>query len=71
MINHHNTISAGRDKRDVVQPLLRLHDEGIILPPKKMAEWAVAHGWCEENPKELIDLAKKINRGVRPRCQRY
>ena len=71
MINHHNTISAGRDKRDVVQPLLRLHDAGIILPPKKMAEWAVAHGWCEDNPKELIDLAKKINRGVRPRCQRY
>ena len=24
-----------------------------------------------KNPKELIDLAKKINRGVRPRCQRY
>lgn len=71
MINHHNTISAGRDKRDVVQPLLRLHDEGILLPPKKMAEWVVAHGWCEENPKELIDLAKKINRGVRPRCRRY
>ena len=71
MINHHNTISVGRDKRDVVQPLLRLHDAGIILPPKKMAEWAVAHGWRRGNPKELIDLAKKINRGVRPRCQRY
>lgn len=71
MINHHNTISVGRDKRDVVQPLLRLHDAGIILPPKKMAEWAVAHGWRRGNPKELIDLAKKINKGVRPRCQRY
>ena len=58
-INHNNTISAGRDKRDVVRPLLRLHDEGIILPPKKMAEWAVAHGWRRGNPKELIDLAKK------------
>lgn len=71
MINHNNTIAAGRDKRDVVRPLLRLHDEGIILPPKKMAEWAVAHGWRRGNPKELIDLAKKINKGVRPRCKPY
>ena len=71
MINHNNTITAGRDKRDVVQPLLRLHDEGVILPPKKMAEWAVAHGWRRGNPKELIDLAKRINNGVRPRCMRY
>ena len=71
MINHNNTISAGRDKSDVVRPLLRLHDEGIVLPPKKMAEWAVAHGWRRGNPKELIDLAKKINNGVRPRCMRY
>ena len=71
MINHNNTISAGRDKRDVVRPLLRLHDEGIILPPKKMAEWAVAHGWRRGNPKELIDLAKKINNGVRPRYRSY
>ena len=71
MVNHNNTIAAGRDKRDVVRPLLRLHDAGIILPPKKMAEWAVAHGWRRGNPKELIDLAKKINNGVRPRCMRY
>lgn len=71
MINHNNTIAAGRDKRDVVRPLLRLHDEGITLPPKKMAEWAIAHGWRRGNPKELIDLAKKINNGVRPRCMRY
>lgn len=71
MINHDNTISAGRDKRDVVRPLLRLHDAGIILPPKKMAEWAVAHGWRGGNPKELIELAKKINKGVRPRCKSY
>lgn len=71
MINHNNTITAGRDKRDVVRPLLLLHDEGVILPPKKMAEWAVAHGWHRGNPKELIDLAKKINNGVRPRCMRY
>ena len=71
MINHNNTITAGRDKRDVVRPLLRLHDEGIVLPPKKMAEWAVAHGWRRGNPKELINLAKKINNGVRPRCMRY
>ena len=71
MINHNNTISAGLDKSDVVRPLLRLHDEGIILPPKKMAEWAVAHGWRRGNPKELIDLAKKINNGVRPRYRSY
>ena len=71
MINHNNTIAAGRDKRDVVRPLLRLHDAGIILPPKKMAEWAVAHGWRRGNPKELIDLAKKINNGVRPCFMRY
>ena len=71
MINHNNTIAAGRDKRDVVRPLLRLHDAGVILPPKKMAEWAVAHGWRRGNPKELIDLAKKINKGVRPRCKSY
>ena len=71
MINHNNTISVGRDKRDVVRPLLRLHDAGIILPPKKMAEWAVAHGWRRGNPKELIELAKKINKGVRPRCKSY
>ena len=70
-INRNNTISAGYEKSQVVRPLLRLHDEGIILPPKKMAEWAVAHGWRCDNPKELISLAKKINRGVRPRCQRY
>ena len=71
MINHNNTITAGRDKRDVVKPLLRLHDAGIILPPKKMAEWAVAHGWRGGNPKELIEMAKKINKGVRPRCKSY
>jgi hypothetical protein len=70
-INRNNTISTGYEKSQVVQPLLRLHDAGIILPPKKMAEWAVAHGWRRGNPKELIDLAKKINKGVRPRCQRY
>ena len=71
LINRNNTISAGYEKSQVVRPLLRLHDEGIILPPKKMAEWAVAHGWRRGNPKELIDLAKKINKGVRPRCMRY
>ena len=71
LINRNNTISAGYEKSQVVRPLLRLHDEGIILPPKKMAEWAVAHGWRRGNPKELIDLAKKINNGVRPRCMRY
>lgn len=71
MINHNNTITAGRNKRDAVRPLLLLHDEGVILPPKKMAEWVVAHGWRCGNPKELIDLAKRINKGVRPRCKPY
>lgn len=45
MINHNNTITAGRNKRDAVRPLLLQHDEGVILPPKKMAAWVVAHGW--------------------------
>lgn len=71
MINHNNTISAGRDKRDVIRPLLRLHDDGVPLPAKKMAEWAVAHGWRSDNPKELIEWVGKINVGVRPRVPRY
>ena len=71
MINHNNTISAGRDKRDVIRPLLRLHDNGVPLPAKKMAEWAVAHGWRSDNPKELIEWVRKINSGVRPRVSRY
>ncbi len=71
MINHNNTISAGRDKRDVIRPLLRLHDDGVPLPAKKMAEWAVAHGWRSDNPKELIEWVGKINAGVRPRVPRY
>ena len=71
MINHNNTISAGRDKRDVIRPLLRLHDDGVPLPAKKMAEWAVAHGWRSDNPKELIEWVRKINSGVRPSVSRY
>lgn len=71
MINHNNTISAGRDKRDVIRPLLRLHDDGVPLPATKMAEWAVAHGWRSDNPKELIEWVRKINSGVRPRVSRY
>nr|WP_303770041.1 hypothetical protein [Schaalia odontolytica] len=71
LINHNNTISAGREKRDVVGPLLRLHDDGVPLPAKKMAEWAVAHGWRSDNPKELIEWVGKINAGVRPRVPRY
>ena len=71
LINHNNTISAGREKRDVVGPLLRLHDDGVRLPAKKMAEWAVAHGWRSDNPKELIEWVRKINSGVRPRVSRY
>lgn len=70
MINHNNTISAGRDKRDVIRPLLRLHDDGVPLPPKRMAEWAVAHGWRSDNPKELMGWVRKINSGVRPRVTR-
>lgn len=70
-INQNNTISAGYEKSEVVQPLLRLHDDGVPLPAKKMAEWAVAHGWRKANPKELIEWVGKINAGVRPRVSRY
>lgn len=71
LINHNNTISGGREKRDVVGPLLRLHDDGVVLPPKRMAEWAVAHGWRSDNPKELIEWVRKINSGKCPRVSRY
>ena len=71
LINHNNTIAAGYERDQVVKVLRQLKRNGCDLPAKRMAEWAVAHGWRRGNPKELIDLAKKINNGVRPRYRRY
>jgi hypothetical protein len=71
LINHNNTIAAGYERDQVVKVLRQLKRDGYDLPAKRMAEWAVAHGWRRGNPKELIDLAKKINNGVRPRYRRY
>ena len=71
LINHNNTIAAGYERDQVVKVLRQLKRDGYDLPAKRMAEWAVAHGWRRGNPKELIDLAKKINNGVRPRYRSY
>lgn len=71
MVNHNNTIAGGREKDITVGTLLQLHDQGFSLPPKRMAEWAIAHGWQRDNPKELIKWVKKINSGSRPRISRY
>lgn len=71
-INHNNTIAAmGYEKDVTVRTLLELHDKGFYLPPKRMAEWAIAHGWQYDNPKELIKWVKKINSGSRPRTSCY
>lgn len=70
-INHNNTIAGGHEKDATVRILLELHDQGFALPPKRMAEWAIAHGWQHDNPKELINWVKKINSGSRPRTSRY
>lgn len=67
-INHNNTIGGrGYDKRDVVQPLMKLHDLGHHFDPQAMTEWAVAHGWRGNNPKYLGEYAQKINQGSRLR----
>ena len=71
VINHSNTIAAtGYEKDITVRTLLGLHDRGFRLSAKRMAEWAIAHGWRHDNPKELIKWVKKINRGTRPRTSR-
>lgn len=71
-INHNNTIAAsGYDKDSTIRELLQLKDNGHELPPNRMAEWAIAHGWLRDNPKELINWVRKINSGVRPRISRY
>lgn len=71
-INHNNTIAGSGYEKDVtVRTLLQLHDRGFQLPAKRMAEWAVAHGWQHDNPKELINWVKKINSGTRPRTSRF
>lgn len=68
IINHNNTIAgSGYNKDRTVETLLQLHDSGIQLPPKKMAQWVIAHGWRGNNPKELIQLINDINSGKRPR----
>lgn len=69
-INHHNTIAAGTEKDWAVGPLLQLHDRGYTLDKDVLVGWAVAHGWCGPNPKELGEYVRKINRGVRPRVRR-
>ncbi|WP_216389246.1 hypothetical protein [Arcanobacterium phocae] len=67
-INHNNSIAGTGYEKDVtVRELLRLHDAGYVLPPKRMAQWASAHGWLHENPKELANWVKKISSGSRPR----
>lgn len=70
-INHNNSIAGTGYEKDVtVRTLLELHDRGFLLPAKRMAEWAVAHGWQHDNPKELINWVKKINGGIHPRTTR-
>lgn len=72
LINHDNTIAASGFEKDVtIKTLLKFHDAGHALPAKRMAEWAVAHGWRRDNPKELINWVRKINSGTRPRTSRY
>ncbi|WP_036368013.1 hypothetical protein [Mobiluncus curtisii] len=71
-INHNNSVAGtGYEKYVTVRELLRLHDAGYALPPKRMAQWASAHGWIHENSKELANWAKKISSGSRPRVSRY
>ena len=72
LINHNNTIAGTGFNKDVtVNKLLELHDKGFLLPAKRMAEWAIAHGWQHDNPRELINLVNKINNGTRPRTSRF
>lgn len=66
-INHNKTIAAGDEKNIVVKHLLWLRNNGFTLPAKSMAEWAIAHGWTKDNPKELMKLVNRINSGVTPR----
>ena len=66
-INHNKTIAAGDEKNIVVKHLLWLRKNGFTLPAKSMTEWAIAHGWTKDNPKELMRLVDKINSGVTPR----
>jgi hypothetical protein len=69
-VNHNNTIAAGTEKDWTVGPLLQLHDRGYVLDEDVLVGWAVAHGWCGSNPKELGEYVRKINRGTRPRVSR-
>ncbi|NEG54809.1 hypothetical protein [Bifidobacterium platyrrhinorum] len=70
VINHNNTIAAGFEKKIVVTRLLRLHDDGVVLPRGVMMEWAAAHGWRGKNVDTLGEYVDKINAGVRPRTIR-
>ena len=71
LINHNNTIAAGYERDQVVKVLRQLKRGGYDLPAKRMAEWAVANGWSHGNPKELINLVRKTNDGVRLRYRSY
>ncbi|MDF7663556.1 hypothetical protein PT282_02570 [Bifidobacterium sp. ESL0763] len=67
-INLNNSIASASFEKDItVRQLLQLHDTGYELPPKRMAQWAAAHGWLYDNPKELANWARKISSGIRPR----
>ncbi|MFZ3476462.1 hypothetical protein ACMEZ4_01775 [Bifidobacterium adolescentis] len=66
-VNCNNAISGGYEKKIVIRQLLKLHDEGIVLPSDAMMEWVASHGWSKKNCKKLKEYAEKINDGIRPR----
>lgn len=67
-VNQNNSITAVRIYKDItVRVLLRLYDANYALPPKRIAQWASAHGWSGRNSEDLANLAEKISSGSRPR----
>lgn len=61
-INHNNTITGkSHERHTVITELRNLRNDGINLPAKSMAQWAVAHGWQGDNPKYLMRYVEEIN----------
>lgn len=66
-LNHNNLLKLNAEKTRVVSALLKLYDDGYVLPSSRMTQWAAAHGWFGDAPKVLGDFARRISNGERPR----
>lgn len=64
-INHNNRADQYYNKQRIVTELRRCRDLGINLQEKRIAQWAAAHGWTDDNPKILRQFVSGINRGAR------